>query len=423
MHGSVKDYAMVKKHSLLIVESDAVQQALLERALASKPYSLSLATNSGEALAAFQKVKHEVVLCDLSLAGADSGVEVLKALMNTPQPPIVVLLIDDSDLRSVIQTMRMGAFDYIFKPFEASDVQQVLERAHNHVVTTALSREVERERLQRIEQQLATRRITDQLVRRQANKLSKALFSNIHTAFAQGRGVGSLTTLVSMLAGSPTSADGVNYLIPKDILEMIFDNQKAASDMIEIFGELHLLVSQDFALFDVTLGEFHKIIHDIIFELQPLSACRGHHLLLNELPATLAGIKLKLNWELMRKAIRELLLNAMKFSPENSSVTVLVEYMHSQALVTVMNRPLHLSTGETTGIPEEYRKIVFEPFFRVTRVVHEQYQTLEYGLGLTYVDKIVQMHRGNIVCTTVHDYSTDSVTPEDLVAFEIELPT
>lgn len=414
---------MVKKHSLLIIEADPVQQAVLERVLSSLPYSLSLAANAEEALAAFDKVNHEVVLCDITLPGKQSGSEVLQALMNTARPPVVVMLIGEADLRAVLETMRLGAFDFILKPAQAADAQHVLERAHNKAVTEMLRKQTEQERAQRVEQQLATRRITDQLIRRQANKLSKALFSNIHTSFTQGRGVGSLTTLVSMLAGSPLTADGKSYLISKDILEMIFDNQKAVSDMIEIFGELHLLVSQDFALFDVTLGEFHKIIHDIIYELQPLAALRGHQLLLNELPAAYSGVRLKLNWEFMRKAIRELLLNAMKFSPENSTVTLLVEYLHTRVLVTVLNSPLHLGTGETTGIPEDYRKIIFEPFFRITRVVHEQYRTLEYGLGLTYVDKVVQMHKGNILCTTVQDYSADNGIVEDLVAIEIELPT
>lgn len=414
---------MLKKHSLLIIAADPVQQALLERILSTLPYSLSLAANADDALAAFHKVNHEVVLCDISLPGKQSGGEVLHTLMNTTQPPVVVMLVSEADSRSVIDTMRQGAFDYILKPVQAAEVQRVLERAHNKAVTEMLRKQAEQERAQRVEQQLATRRITDQLVRRQANKLSKALFSNIHTSFTQGRGVGSLTTLVSMLGGSPLSADGANYLISKDILEMIFDNQKAVSDMIEVFGELHLLVSQDFALFDVTLGEFHKIIHDIIYEMQPLSALRGHQVLLNELPAALSGVRLKLNWEFMRKAIRELLLNAMKFSPENSTVTVLVEHAHTRALITVLNAPLHLGTSEITGIPEDYRKIVFEPFFRITRVVHEQYRTLEYGLGLTYVDKVVQMHKGNILCTTVQDYSADNGVVENLVALEIELPT
>ena len=414
---------MVKKHSLLIIEADPVQQALLERVLANLPYSLSLAENAESAIAAFNKIGHDIVVCDIALPGKTSGTEILQSLLAAQRPPIVLMLIAESDVRAVVETMRLGAFDFILKPVHAADLQVALERAHNKVVTEALREQAALERAQRIEQQLATRRITDQLIRRQTNKLSKALFSNIHTSFTQGRGVGSLTTLVSMLAGTPLTADGQNYLISKDILEMIFDNQKAVSDMIEIFGELHLLVSQDFALFDVTLGEFHKIIHDILYELQPLAALRGHQLLLNELPPALSGIKLQLNWEFMRKAMRELLLNAMKFSPENTAVTVLVEYLHTRVLVTVLNEPLQMENGEVSGVPEDYRKLVFEPFFRITRVVHEQYRTLEYGLGLTYVDKVVQMHKGSITCTTVQDYSADNGMHVDLVAFEIELPT
>ena len=125
----------------------------------------------------------------------------------------------------------------------------------------------------------------------------------------------------------------------------------------------------------------------------------------------------------MRKVLKELLLNALKFSPPETVVTVLVEYLYTRVQVTILNAPLPGSADEPSGIPEEFRKAVFEPFFRLSRVVHEQYGTLEYGLGLTFVEKVVQMHKGDIRCTTIRDFKhQDGETPE-LIAFEIELPS
>ncbi len=414
---------MLAREPLLIVDDDPVQQALLERILTGMPYALTITGNATEALDAFEKLNHKVVICDVHLPGDISGTEILKRLMEKPKPPVVIMLTVENGIRQIIDTLRLGAYDYVLKPAEAKELQQIVTNAFDHAHSDELLRNTEKDRVQRLETQLATKRVAEGLMRRQNDKFAKALFGNIHTSFTQGKGVGAMTTLVSMLAGSQKAPDGKNYLIPTDILDMILDNQTAVNDMIGMFGELQLLVSQDFVLFDVTLGEFHSIIRDTIYELKPQADLQGNRVVLSELNPRFSGGHLKLNWEFMRKGLKELLLNAMKFSPPGSTVTVLVEYLYTRVQVTILNMPLPGSVDEPAGIPEEFRRIIFEPFFRLSRVVHEQYGTLEYGLGLTFVEKIVQMHRGDIRCTTIRDFENEGRETADLIAFEIELPS
>lgn len=413
---------MLRKKTLLLVEDDPVQQALLERMLSVLPYSLTLAGSAEEAMSAFLKIRHEVVLCDINLPGDMSGVDLLRQLKETPHPPVVVMLTVETVIRRVIETMRLGAYDYLLKPVQQSELEHVLARAFAYAQSEVTARIAERERAEYHEKRLASRQIAEQLVRRQNDKFAKALFGNMFTSFSQGRGVGSLTTLVAMLAGSQLSEDQKSYLVPKDILDLIFDNQDAVNAMIEMFSELHLLVSQDFVLHDVSLGEFHKIVSDLIFEMGPIIKIRRHVVVLSDLPPRFSGEILKLNWEFMRKALRELIINALKFSEEETTVTVLIEYRFTRVLVTVLNEPIRSDSDYVQGIPEEYRKLVFEPFFRISRVVREHYRTLEYGLGLTLVDKIVYMHRGKIRCSTLQNYIQGEMTATDLVSFEIELP-
>lgn len=414
---------MLTREPLLIVEDDPVQQALLEKILAELPYALTITGNASEALDAFDKLGHKVVVCDIHLPGEIPGTEILKRLMERPKPPVVIMLTVETGIRQIIETLRLGAYEYILKPADPGELQTIVTQAFDHAHSEELERNAEKERIRRVETQLASKRVAEGLLRRQNDKFAKALFGNIHTSFTQGKGVGAMTTLVSMLAGSPKTPDGKNYLIATEILDMILDNQTAVNDMIGLFGELQLLVSQDFVLFDVTLGEFHSIVRDTIYELKPMADLQGHRVVLSELNPRFAGGRLKLNWEFMRKALKELLLNAFKFSPPETTVTVLVEYLYTRVQVTILNTPLPGSADEPAGIPEEYRKIIFEPFFRLSRVVHEQYGTLEYGLGLTFVEKIVQMHQGNIVCSTIRNFENEGREPADLIAFEIELPS
>lgn len=414
---------MLTREPLLIVEDDPLQQALLERILTGLPYALTITGNAHEALDAFEKLGHKVVICDVHLPGDISGTEILRRLMEKENPPVVIMLTIDDGIRQIIDTLRLGAYDYVLKPAEPKEFQQIITRAFDHAHSEELLRNTEKDRVRRMETQLATKRVAEGLMRRQNDKFARALFGNIHTSFTQGKGVGAMTTLVSMLAGSPKTPDGQNYLVPIDVLDMILDNQTAVSDMIGMFGELQLLVSQDFVLFDVSLGEFHGIIRDMIYELKPMADLQGHRIVLSDLNPRFSGGRLRLNWEFMRKGLRELLLNAVKFSPPETTVTVLVEYLYTRTQVTVLNKPLPATQDEPGGIPEEFRKLIFEPFFRLSRVVHEQYGTLEYGLGLTFVEKIVQMHKGEIRCATIRDYENENHEAADLIAFEIELPS
>jgi DNA-binding response OmpR family regulator len=414
---------MLTREPLLIVDDDPVQQALLERILTGLPYALTISGSAGEALDAFDKLNHKVVICDIHLPGDISGTEILKRLMEKEKPPVVIMLTSETGIRQIIDTLRLGAYDYVLKPADPKEFQQIVTKAFDHAHTSELLRNTEKERVQRMESQLATKRVAEGLMRRQNDKFAKALFGNIHTSFTQGKGVGAMTTLVSMLAGATKTADGKNYLVATDVLDMILDNQTAVSDMIGMFGELQLLVSQDFVLFDVSLGEFHAIIRDTIYGLKPMAEQRGHRIVLSELNPRFSGGRLKLNWELMRKGLKELILNAMKFSPPETTVIILVEYLYTRVQVTILNTPLLATADEPAGVPEESRKAIFEPFFRLSRVVHEQYGTLEYGLGLTFVEKIVQMHKGEIRCTTIRDFENEDRAAGDLIAFEIELPS
>ena len=413
---------MLKKRPLLILENDATQLAVLQRQLADEPYALTSTTSPEDALSAFGKIQHEVVLMSAALSGELTALQVCVKLFEAEVAPIVLMMVGVESVGLIIEAHRIGVTDFIIPDTDAVELLQVVERAFARAEAERIGRAADRERRKHIEKQLASRRVAEQLLRRQNDKFARALFGNIHTSFTQGRGIGSLTTLISMLAGSPTTDDGQNYQIPKEILDLIFSNQNAVNDMIDMFSELQLLVSQDFVLHDVTIGELHEIARNLIYELKPQSEIRGHSVVLSDMPARLAGGRLKVNWEFMRKALRELMLNALKFSPIGSTVTILIEHLQAKVLITVCNLPDGSGAEGVLGIPEEQRRFIFEPFFRISRVVHEQYSTLEYGLGLTYVEKIVQMHHGSIRCTTLTDFDRNDLGSTAMVAMEIELP-
>jgi len=74
------------------------------------------------------------------------------------------------------------------------------------------------------------------------------------------------------------------------------------------------------------------------------------------------------------------------------------------------------------GIPKEYEKVVFEPFYRLSKLVYEKYNTLDFGIGLTFVEKIVARHGGEIFAENIVDYSDITKDPQVKVNLMISLP-
>jgi K+-sensing histidine kinase KdpD len=70
------------------------------------------------------------------------------------------------------------------------------------------------------------------------------------------------------------------------------------------------------------------------------------------------------------------------------------------------------------GIPEAYSRVVFEPFFRICRTVQEEYKTLDFGLGLTLVEKVINKHNGKVAVENLKNYLDNKGS---LVSFKIIL--
>lgn len=126
---------------ILIVDDDAALRESLEMILASEGYQVTTAANGQAALERVDEVPIDVVLCDVRMPGLD-GFELLPQIARKlPGVPIVMMsAYGTADL--AIEAMKLGAYDYVAKPFQPSEVLLTLRKAR------------ERERLRRANQQL-----------------------------------------------------------------------------------------------------------------------------------------------------------------------------------------------------------------------------------------------------------------------------
>ncbi len=121
---------------ILIVDDDDSLRESLELVLAAEGYEVSAAANGAEALEIALSVCPEIVLCDLRMPGMD-GLELLPELgQRLPEATLIMMsAYGSADL--AVEAMQRGAYDYVAKPFNPSEVLLVLRKAR------------ERERLRR----------------------------------------------------------------------------------------------------------------------------------------------------------------------------------------------------------------------------------------------------------------------------------
>ena len=119
---------MTAANYILVVEDEAVIRSSLRRLLERHEYKVSEAGSVQEALDNFDINSFDVVLSDLRLPGAP-GTDLIKA---TTRP--VLIMTSYSSIRSAIDSMKLGAVDYIAKPFEHSELlESVAKVLRDHV--------------------------------------------------------------------------------------------------------------------------------------------------------------------------------------------------------------------------------------------------------------------------------------------------
>ncbi len=120
-------------HHVLVVEDESVIRSSLRRILERNDYKVSEAGSVKEALDSFDLDSVDVIISDLRLPGAP-GTDLIKAT-KTP----VVIMTSYSSIRSAIDSMKMGAVDYIAKPFEHNEIIETVAKIIRDHTKTPLS--------------------------------------------------------------------------------------------------------------------------------------------------------------------------------------------------------------------------------------------------------------------------------------------
>ena len=115
---------------ILIIDDDPKVLSVLS-SLLSERHLCKTATSAREALDYMREASYDLVLSDILMPGM-SGLELLHEITRLKLETVVVLISGNLNIQSAIEAMRRGAFDYVTKPFNLSDVETAVERALRH---------------------------------------------------------------------------------------------------------------------------------------------------------------------------------------------------------------------------------------------------------------------------------------------------
>ncbi len=284
-----------------------------------------------------------------------------------------------------------------------------------------LQQAIQRKKNESEEVELDWQEWKEKMLSRNISRTDKSLFRNINNSFTQGAGFGTLITLLDLMH---TSAEhrGEKHLVDTSLYELIIKNVRIAQDAFKTFSTIDWIISNDFSLETVSFYELYQTIRAVVAKAGEFIGIKKQRIVMSEYSPVFSQFHVSMNKEYFFTALYEIILNAMKFSKPQTTIAVLLYVMNNNVSLSVINEPEKTDEG-FIGIPVEYEKVVFEPFYRMSKFVYEQYNTLDFGLGLTLVEKIITKHGGEVLAENILDHSDLKREPQTKVCVTITFPT
>jgi signal transduction histidine kinase len=368
--------------NILLVDDDPLDRRLVELILArSYPpgqYSVETAGTFSDAAKCLHNGSYDVVLLDLNLPDS-SGIETVQRAQEANfDASIVVVLTGMDDEEMGLEAIRKGAEDYLVKG-----------KSLEHVLVRTIRYSLERKRVRQ--------RLTETLVAKAeaeaANQAKSEFLANMSHELR--------TPLHGILSFAAFGIKKYASAKPEKLLDYFSRIKQSGNVLLELLNDLLNLAKLEsnratFAFEPTDLGKLVK------------SAANEFDLLLSERSLNIQQKESKfdervtLDADKIKQVLRNLLDNAIKFSPEGGTIDVGTERIGGSIRVSVRD--------QGPGIPQDELEAVFDKFVQSSKTKTGAGGT---GLGLAICQEIIAAHRGRIWAEN---------RPEGGATFSFEIP-
>lgn len=118
---------MALKNKILVVDDEDALRMVLSAELEGEGYQVSTAADGDEAIKIIGAEQFHLVLLDIKMPNVD-GFEVLKFVKQHQPATKVIMLTGFADLKNAIESKKLGAEDFVSKPYDLVDLLTTVER-------------------------------------------------------------------------------------------------------------------------------------------------------------------------------------------------------------------------------------------------------------------------------------------------------
>ncbi len=123
---------MVLNKKVLIIDDEKNIRVTLKKALELDGYEVETAINGEDGLRKIEKVEYSVILLDMKMPGLD-GIEFLKKVNERQYKARVIMITGYGSVETAVETMKMGAVDYLRKPFKPQEIREIVQEVFKRI--------------------------------------------------------------------------------------------------------------------------------------------------------------------------------------------------------------------------------------------------------------------------------------------------
>ena len=117
----------MKPLSILVIDDESVICDACRLVLAEKGHRVDHCLTGNTGLLAIDRGKYDLILLDVKLPDVD-GMEILKSVREKGSVPVVIVMSGYSTMPNALQAMKLGAADYLAKPFTDDELVEAVEK-------------------------------------------------------------------------------------------------------------------------------------------------------------------------------------------------------------------------------------------------------------------------------------------------------
>ncbi len=346
---------------LVVDDEPQLERLILQRfrkQIRNEKYTFSFAQNGAEALEQITKAPDEVeiVLTDINMPYMDGLTLITRVRESFPEIKCVIISAY-GDMRNIRKAMNNGAFDFLIKPIEFSDLETTIEKTYAEV---KIAREA-----------LLARELKDKNVHlEEIDRMKSLFFTNISHEFR---------TPITVISGMADQIEEEPEKWLEEGLRMIRRNSRNLLDLINQILQLSKLEAGKIEL-KLKRGNIVNLTNYLSETFGALAAIRDIRL---DYHCQHELIEMCFDSVMLSRILTNLLSNAVKYTPIGGSINFEVDKVgeHLKLLVS----------DSGPGIPGDHLPHIFERFYQ-----GEANYQLSTGIGLSLVKELVQVMNGEL---------------------------